>query len=338
MLLKELTQTFGVSGYEEKIRDYIIKTILPYVDELKTDAMGNIIALKKGSGGNKRIMASAHMDEIGFTVTAVDDKGFLKVKSVGGISMHVSYMNRVIFENGTIGIISSISKIDEIKTNDIDKLYIDIGAKDKEDALKKVNVGDCASYYGEYTELQNNLVTSKALDDRIGCYIQIEALKQLDKPYHDTYFVFSVQEEVGLRGAETAAARINPDMGISLDVTTSFDVPDRTNGNVVVGKGAAIKMQDSSVFCDRELTKELIQCAEDNNIEYQLEVLPGGGTDAGAINLSNKGVKSIGISIGERYLHSPHGLLSMDDANACINLLKSFLERKVDFETEKTYK
>jgi tetrahedral aminopeptidase len=338
MLLGQLTQAFGVSGFEKEIANMVIDNVKNYVDELTVDAIGNVIAVKKGIGDNKKkIMVSSHMDEIGFGVLGITDKGFVKIKKVGGISAQVSFMNRVKFKNGAFGTISSFEKMDKVGAADINKLYVDICAVSKEDALKYVSIGEPASYIGEYKELTNNCITAKALDDRIGCYILIEALKKVKNPYHDIYFVFSVQEEVGLIGATVAAERINPDLGIAVDITGSFDVPTDTDGNAVFGGGAAIKVMDNSVICDEELVKVMIKCAEENNIKYQLDALAGGGTDAGAINKSNRGVKALGISIPTRYGHSPNGIVNMDDVNACVDLLWKFTESTFKFETEKKY-
>lgn len=338
MLLEQLTQTFGVSGYETQVAELVIKEVLPFADAVTKDAVGNIIALKKGTGGNKKIMCSAHMDEIGFSVISVDEKGLLKLKKMGGISAHNSFMNRIVFENGVKGTIGSYLKPNDLKEADVTKLYADIGAKDKEDALKMVSIGDVASYSGKYEKLANNRVMSKALDDRIGCYIQIEALKRLEKPYHDIYFVFSVQEEVGLIGATTAAERIKPDLGIAIDITGSFDIPNDTDGYAVIGGGAAIKINDSSVICDKALVNKMINCAEKNKIKYQRDALNAGGTDAGAINKSYMGVKALGISIPTRYGHSPNSIVSLSDTEDCIALLKEFLQEEISFETEITYK
>lgn len=334
MLLKELTQAFGVSGFENSIAELITEKIKGYVDELYIDSIGNLIALKKGTGKNKkRIMASAHMDEIGFAVLSVTDKGFIKVKKMGGVSSHTSFMNRVRFKNGAVGVISSFEAIDKVEAGDISKLYVDICAVSKEDALKHVSIGEPACYIGEYQELKNNCVTAKALDDRIGCYILIEALKKMSKPYNDVYFVFSVQEEVGLIGATASSERIRPDLGIAVDITGSFDVPMDLNGNAVIGGGAAIKVMDNSVICDEKLVKEMVDCAKENSIKYQLDALAGGGTDAGAINKSGSGVKALGISIPTRYGHSPNGIVSMDDVNACVDLLWKFVDREFTYDT-----
>jgi endoglucanase len=332
MLLQELTQAFGVSGYEKEIREVIREAVKGYADEITIDALGNLIALKKGTGENKiKIMTAAHMDEIGFQVIKIEDKGLIKVRGLGGIPVGATVMNRVKFRNGTRGIVSSTVKIDEIK-NDIKKLYIDIGAQSKEEALKYVQVGDVASYDGEYLELKENNVVAKALDDRIGCYMAIEALKRLESSYNDVYFVFTVQEEVGLRGATVAAERIKPDLGIALDVTVAHDFPNSGEGSNALGGGAAIKLSDGSVLCDEYLVEEMIKCAEENSIKYQRDIIDMGGTDAGAINRSHYGVRSAGISVATRYVHGPNCFVNMKDTEASIELLSKYVNREFKFE------
>ena len=331
MLLKNLTEAFGVSGYEREIRELIKEEVKAYADELTVDAIGNLIVLKKGVGENKKkIMASAHMDEIGFQVIKIEDKGLIKVRGIGGIPVANSVFNRVTFKNGTKGIISSTVKIDEIK-NDIKKLYIDIGAQTKEEALKYVQVGDVACYDGEYLELKDDNVVAKALDDRIGCYIAIEALKKLNNSYNDVYFVFSVQEEVGLRGATVAAERVKPDLGIALDVTVAHDFPNSGEGSNALGGGTAIKISDGSVICDEYLVEEMIKCAEENNIKYQRDIIDMGGTDAGAINRSYYGVKAAGISVATRYVHGPNCFVNMKDTESSIALLCKYVDREFNF-------
>lgn len=328
MSVKELTQAFGVSGYEREIREVIKNLVKDYADEITVDALGNLIVYKKGYGENKKtIMAAAHMDEIGFQVIKIDDKGLIKVRALGGIPVAATFMNRVMFRNGTMGIFSSVAKMEDVK-NDLKKLYIDIGAQSKEEAAKYVKVGDVASYIGEYVELKDSNIVAKALDDRIGCYIMLEALKKVEKPYNDLYFVFTVQEEVGLRGATVAAARIKPDLGIALDVTVANDYPDSGEGSNTLGGGTAIKVSDFSVICDEYLVEEMVKCCEENSIKYQLDVIDMGGTDAGAINRSNYGVKSSGISVATRYVHGPNALVNMKDVEASIELLSKYVNRE----------
>ncbi|MEG0773963.1 M42 family metallopeptidase [Clostridium sp.] len=331
MLLKDLTQAFGVSGYEKEVREVIREAVKDYADEITVDPLGNLIVYKKGIGENKKkVMAAGHMDEIGFQVIKIDDKGLIKVRGLGGIPVPATVMNRVQFRNGIVGIVSSTVKIEDIK-NDIKKLYIDIGAQSKDEALKYVKVGDVASYVGEYIELKDNNFTGKALDDRIGCYIMIEALKKIDKPYNDLYFVFTVQEEVGLRGATVAAERINPDLGIALDVTVANDYPNAPEVSNVLGGGTAVKVSDGSVICNEYLVEEMVKCCEENNIKYQLDVIDGGGTDAGAINRSNFGVRAAGISVATRYVHGPNCFVNMNDTLASIELLSKYVNREFEF-------
>lgn len=332
MLVEKLTQAFGVSGYEREVREVIREEVKANADEIITDALGNLIVYRKGHGENKkRIMAAAHMDEIGFQVVKIEDKGLIKVRGLGGIPVAGTYMNRVMFRNGTVGIVSSTPKIEDVK-NDVKKLYIDIGAQSKDEAAKHVKVGDVACYIGEYVELKEDNVTAKALDDRIGCYIMIEALKKLEKPYNDLYFVFTVQEELGLRGAQVAGNRINPDLGIALDVTSAHDFPNAPEGSNTLGGGTAIKISDGSVICNEYLVEEMVKCCEENSIKYQRDVIDAGGTDVGAVNRSNHGVRASGISVATRYVHGPNAFVNMKDVEASIELLSKFVDREFCFE------
>ena len=334
MLLEKLINAFGVSGYEKEIRNVIKEEVKDYADEITVDALGNLIVYKAGVGENKKkIMASAHMDEIGFQVAKIDEKGQIRVRALGGIPVIGTAMNRVKFRNGIIGLVASTIKEKEL-TNDTKKLYIDIGASSKEEAEKYLKVGDVAAYVGDYAELKEDNVTGKALDDRIGCYILIEALKKIDKPYNDLYFVFSTQEEVGLRGATVAAERIKPEIGIALDVTTAHDYPNCPEGSNKVGGGTAIKVSDGSVICNEYLVEEMVNCAKENEIAYQLDVIDAGGTDAGAINKSYFGVRATGISVATRYVHGPNALISMKDTEASIELLANYVNRSFNFEEE----
>lgn len=338
-MLQELTQLFGVSGREKKVSDYIINQIREYGDSIKRDSLGNLIVQKKGTGEHKKkIMLAAHMDEIGLCVVKIQDNGLLTVKRVGGVSPYCSFMNRVMFANGTVGCVACKEKIQDIKPDQLDKLYIDIGAKDKADAEKYIRVGDVAMFQGGYTPLAGRNVMAKAFDDRSACYILIEVLKKMEKPYHDVYFVFTVQEEVGLFGSCVSSEGISPDLGIAVDITGAFDIPGDEYGNPVLGGGAAIKINDASVICDEGLTEELIQCAVKNQIAYQLDALPAGGTDAGAITKSNDGVKVLGISIPTRYGHTPNSIVNLDDLDACISLIKEFLNLPLVIETEEIIK
>jgi len=328
-MLRKLTQTFGVSGREGEINKVITEFVTGYADEITTDGIDNLIVFKAGNGKNrKKVMVSAHKDEIGFMVMAIDDKGFLTVRGVGGIDVMATYSNKVIFKNGTIGIMGLKKGPGEPK-QDITDMYVDIGATSRKDAEKKVNVGDVASYLGDLVKLGNGRVASKAIDDRIGCYIAIQALMKLDSQYNDMYFVFSSQEELGLRGATVASRGIKPDIGVAVDITGSYDVPGASTGNMKIGEGAAIKVMDRSVICDETVVGTMVEICSNNKIKYQMDILPSGGTDAGAMNISNDGVRTGGISIPSRNGHSPVCVVDMKDVQACVDLLARFADTEI---------
>lgn len=326
-LLKKLLTTYSPSGNESKIRETIKNEVKDYVDEIIEDNLGNLICRKKGPG--KRVMVAAHMDQIGLMVTDIEKEGFLRFTNIGGISPLMSYGQRVIFENGTIGIIDAEEK-KEISKIKLEDMFIDIGADSKEEAEKLVSIGDSSVYYSDYVETKNQII-SGALDDRIGCYIAIEAIKNLNKTNNDIYFVFTVQEELGLRGARTSAYAIEPDLGIALDITGSGDTPGAKRFAVSAGKGAAIKARDNSIVVNPKVKNFMIDTAIENNIDHQIEVLEFGGTDSGAIHLSRGGVLSGVISVPTRYVHSPNELIYKCDVISCIELLSSLLYKDLNF-------
>jgi endoglucanase len=325
-LLKDLVSVYGPASNEDLTRDYITNEIKDFVDEIEVDALGNLIARKKGAG--KKVMISAHMDQIGLMVIDIDEKGFLRFTNVGGISPVVSLSQRVVFENGTVGIIYA-EPVDDISKLKLENMYIDIGAFSKEEAEKKISIGDICIYKSDYVE-NENVVFTPYLDDRVGCFVAIEALKSIKNPANDLYFVFSVQEEVGLRGAKTAAYRINPDVGIALDVTSHGDTPKAKRFAIGLNKGAAIKVKDNSIICHPKVKNLLVNLAKDNNIPYQMEVLEFGGTDSGAIHVNMEGVPSGVISIPTRYVHSTVEMASKNDIINCTKLLIEFLENELD--------
>lgn len=322
-LLKKLLETFGPSGNEEIIREIIREEIKDYADETEVDALGNLIAIKKGQG--KKIMVAGHMDEIGIMVNNIDENGFLRFTNIGGVSPFIALYQRVMFADGTIGVVG-MEKLDEMKDLALTKMFIDIGANSKEEAVKKVNIGDVACFYTPFVQ-NGDYIMSKALDDRIGCYVAIEALKALKDCPNEIYFVFTVQEEVGLRGAKTAAYGIDPDLGIAIDVTLTGDTPKCKTMEVKMGKGAAIKVKDSSILTHPEVKKLMVEVAKENNIPYQLEILEAGGTDSGAIHITRSGVPSGVISIPCRYVHSPSEMVSVKDVESAIELLCKILQK-----------
>lgn len=331
-LLEELTQAWGVSGREKAVRAIIRRELSGHVDEMHVDALGNLIAVKRGAGGGKKIMLSAHMDEIGAQVKRIEPDGRISICKVGWIWTASMYNDKVIFQNGTIGVVGCSCPIEEAK-NDADKLYIDIGCKSKEDTEKYVKVGDYCGFIGPCYTLKNNCVAAKSLDDRVGCYLLIEAAKKNDgKRINDVYYVFSVQEEVGCRGAETAAASIAPDIGISVDVTPDHTYPSDLRGANEVGAGVGVKLGDPSAMLDEYLVDTMLDCCEQNQIKYQRDVMDRGGTDASSINRSGCGVRVAAVSIVTRYAHSQSSVVSLDDVAGGIRLLDLYTALDFRFE------
>lgn len=320
-LLKQLTQCWGPSGREEQIRALIYEQVKDFADEIQTDAMGNLIVRKKGTG--KKIVAAAHMDEIGIVITYIDEKGFLRFSNVGGLDVKYLVHKRVVFENGVQGVICIEENTEK---PEIRKMYVDIGAESADAAKKLVTIGDMAVFAGAFSEAGER-VFSKALDNRAGCYVLIKALQALEQTENDLYFTFTVQEEVGLRGAKTAAFSIEPDFAVAVDVTDTGDCPELGGISVSLGKGAAIKIMDRSVLSHPMVKAELEACARAQGIPYQLEIMTDGGTDAGAIHLSGSGVKTGGISLPARYIHSPSECIDKRDLSAAVELLCKYFTR-----------
>lgn len=321
MLLERLTQCTGVSGREEAVCEILKSEAEKFADEIYKDALGNLIVHKKGGG--KKIMLCAHMDEIGVAVTYIDENGFLRFGAIGGLYIKRLLNRRVVFENGTVGVIDTEADNKELK---LSKMYIDIGVSSRKEAEELVSVGDMAAFEGGYAQ-NGDRVISKALDNRAGCYALIRTLQRAGEE-NDLYFCFSVQEEVGLRGAKTAAYSVAPDYAIAVDVTDTGDTPECEKMAVRLGGGAAVKVMDRSVICHPEVRSALIELAKENKIPYQLEVMCDGGTDAGAIHSSRGGVKTGGVSIPTRYIHSPSETASLRDIDACVDLLCAFCDNK----------
>ncbi|MEW6522326.1 MAG: M42 family metallopeptidase [Bacillota bacterium] len=328
-LVKRLTEAFGPAGSEELVREVIAGEVQGLVDELRTDALGNLIAFRKGNGNGKRVMLAAHMDEIGVIITAIDDQGFIRFSNIGGLNPHALLGKRVVFAGGTTGVISS-EPVDEPKDLKLQKMFIDIGAADRSRAESQVGIGDMGVFYGPFQDLGDRVV-AKAMDDRIGCAILVQALRELGSCPHQVWAVFTVQEEVGLRGARTSAYGIEPDVGIALDVTRVGDTPKSRTMEVSLGKGAAIKVTDSSLICHPGLRRHLVEMAKAHQIPHQLEVLEMGGTDAASIQVARAGVPAGVISIPSRYIHTPSEMVDMNDVRACVDLLVKTLEGELRF-------
>lgn len=330
MFLKELTELCGVSGCEYEVRNYIKEKLKEIGCDYYTDRIGNVIAHNKGKK-SKTIMLAAHMDEVGLIVTHIDANGFIKFKAVGGIDPRVLNSKVVLVgENKIPGVIGSkavhlMSQEERGKTIPIDKLYIDIGTYSKEESEKKVSIGDYVAFKSDYVEFGNDLIKAKALDDRVGCSILLELLSmKLDV---DFYGVFTVMEEVGLRGANTAAYVINPDFGIVLEGTVSADMPeiDEHNKSTIIGKGASISIMDSSTIYDIETVRYVEKIARENNIKYQLRKSSSGGNDAGVIHKTKEGAKVVAISVPCRYIHSPVNVACKEDYKSVLELTKAVL-------------
>ena len=331
MLLKRLCDAFGVSGAEGEIRDIIIPEIKEYCDDLTVDTMGNIIAFKKGESSDKKVMLSAHMDEVGFIISGITDKGYLEFKKVGGIDTRVIISKNVLVGKnkipGVIGMkaIHLQSKGEREEVPKVKSLFIDIGAKDKEDAEKHVELGDYVSFATKYADFGDGKIKAKAIDDRVGCYILTKLIKEPVK--YDTYFCFTVQEEVGLRGAKVAAYRIKPDIALVIESTTCADVYNVPSQSEVtnLGKGVAISIMDRSTIVNRDYVSFLQKISDGINVQYKKTT--AGGNDAGAIHQTGTGVLTASLSVPCRYLHSPVGIASKYDILATEKLAKRFLER-----------
>lgn len=316
-LMKQLSNCFSPSGREKNMSSMISEQIKEYVDEIKIDALGNLVARKIGNG--KKILFSAHMDSIGLIITHVDKKGFLRFSNVGGVDAKEILGMRVVFSNGYEGIVCC----EEIKENEklkMSKLFIDVASVNEEFVLENFNVGDMCVFKSEYYETES-CVMCRAADDRIGCYILVEAIKKHPLTDNDVYYVFSVQEEVGTRGAKTAGYSINPDIAIAIDVTATGDALDGIKMDVELGDGAAIKLMDKSIITHPQVKNLLTDLSKDNNIKYQYEILEFGGTDAGAIHLTRDGIPSGAISVPTRNLHTSGEIFCKQDVMECIKLV-----------------
>ena len=326
-LIEKIISTPGPSGYEKHIREVILAEVKDYADEIKVDALGNLI-VRKGSGG-KKFMLAAHMDEIGIIVTHVDKNGFARFTNIGGVNPRYCPAGRVRFLDGTIGVIGIEDIKDPYKVPPLSKMFIDLGATTQADC--PVKVGDVAVFERPFSELESRLV-SKAMDDRISVVVMIETLRQLKSSPYEVYFVFTAQEEVGVRGAATAAYGIDPDIGLAIDVTRTGDTPKGITMDVSLGKGPAIKVKDAGMIVDPRIVDWMAKTAEKSKIPYQLEVLEHGGTDARAIQLTRAGVPAGCLSIPCRYIHSPSEMVDLNDVENAVKLLAALLDNLVSFE------
>ena len=326
-MLKQLLEIHGPSGFEDQVRDLIYLEIEQFADSISVDSMGNLIAVKHGQADGLKIMIAAHMDEIGLMVSHISKEGFVRFTNIGGVSPLTLAGNRVQFANGTLGVVFCEGKMLPKDALPLEKHYIDVGASSKDDC--PVKVGDAASFIREFVAPGNRLI-AKSMDDRIGCYVAIETLKRLKETPHEVYFVFSVQEEVGTRGAQAAANGILPDIGIAIDVTATGDLPESRTLAVDLGKGPAIKVKDTGMIAHTGLVRAMRSCAEKEEIPYQLEVLEFGSTDARSMQIAGPGSAAGCVSIPCRFVHSQSETVDASDVENAIKLLVSLLSEKID--------
>jgi putative aminopeptidase FrvX len=329
--LEKLSNASGVAGREGEVRNLMINMLKPYVDEVIVDRLENVIAIKRGCEGKPKVMFAAHMDEVGLMVKTITKEGFLKFTKMGGIDDRILLAQKVkvLTESAVLpGIVGSkpphIQKEEERKKIiSYDEMFLDIGAKDRDDAKAMgVMVGDPVAFDVPFVKLANGLVMGKAFDNRAGCAVMVEALKHLGQTDCTVYAVGTIQEELGLRGAATATFGVDPDVGIALDVTIAGDTPGirEFDTSVKTGKGPALTVSDSGLITHPKVLRWLIDTASEKGIDYQLETGLPGTTDAARMSLTRQGVPSGTISIPARYIHSPVGIINLNDAENAAKL------------------
>ncbi len=335
-LLKKLCELNGISGNEEAVASYIRAEVEGYC-ECETDNLGNLICFKKGEKIPKNKVAFfAHMDEVGMIVHYINDDGSLKISPVGGVDSRVVFGRQVVVgEKKLAGIIGSkavhnLTEEEKSRAVSFSEIYVDIGANSKEEAEKVVKLGDVVAFKSDFLEFGDGMIKSKALDDRAGCAIMIDMLK---KPFkYDTYFIFTVQEEIGLRGAKASSYTVNPDIAVVLETTTAGDIPSVSDDKKVceVNKGAVVSFMDRGTIYNKKLYDLAFETAKNNDIPCQTKTMIAGGNDSGAIHVSCGGVKTVAISVPCRYLHSPSTVFSYNDFMSVKNLANALCERLYD--------
>ncbi len=330
--LKELCLLNGISGDEKSVREYIISQIKDYVQSYTVDNLGNLIVFKKGkSSSDKKVLVSAHMDEVGLIATYINYDGTIKFDTVGGINPDV-IIGRQVSVNGLFGVVGTqaihnIPQSQRGKEPNVQEMYVDIGTNSKEETLKYVSLGDSINFFSKYENFGNDYIKSKALDDRVGCAILIDLIKS--NLEFDTYFTFVVQEEVGLRGSKVASYTVNPDYAIVLEGTTAGDIGGSVGEKKVctIGDGAVVSFMDRRTIYDKELYRLCFDISKENNIPCQTKTMVAGGNDSGSIHISRSGVRTIAISVPCRYIHSGASVMALSDAHACESLAKILISR-----------
>lgn len=327
-LIKKLVFAFGPSSKEEAVKKIIRAEIEQEVDEIGEDKFGNLVAHIKGSG--EKLMLAAHTDSIGVIVTDIDKNGFLRFSEIGGLRKSFLVGQKILLENGIEGYVFYEDKESpwEVKEPKMEKVFIDVGATNKARAKEMVQIGTLGVYMPHFIKNDSRII-APSMDDRIGVYILIELIKNLKKrkSRYDLFFVFTTQEEVGVKGAKTSTFEITPDLGIAVDVTFSGDTPECRPMALSLGNGPAIKVMDGGMIASKEIKDELIKTARQEKISYQLEVLTGGTTDAYAMQLTKSGVISGAVSIPTRYVHTSGETIDINDVTGAINLLKKYIEK-----------
>ncbi len=309
-MLREVLEVYGPAGREEKAMLTLKKYLAPYVDEMYTDPLGNLIGYKKGASG-KKVMLSAHMDQIGMIVLDIDERGFLRFAPVGGVNPVITVARDVVFENGVRGVTYFETKKLSAGGVKITDMFIDIGCSTREEAEQKVSIGDICVYGSHFVDMGGRIACG-AMDDRVCCAIMLEALKTI-KTEHDLYVVFTVQEEVGCRGGMTAGYSVKPDFSLNLDVTLTGDTPEAAILPMSLGKGPTIKYMDSSAVYTRSVVEFMRRVADKNDIAVQNEILRAGGTDGGVIQRTRGGIAAGCISVATRYVHTPVETVDIGD-------------------------
>ena len=327
--LKKIVMPIGVSGDEEEISAVLAAEIAPYVDQVYNDTLGNLIAFKKGKGDHpKKLMLAAHMDEIGFMASYIDDDGFIRVSRIGGINYQAASFSEVIFKNGTKGVLVPEARIAQ-RDYRPENYYVDIGAKSKKDAMRRVKIGDTCRVAPSLFKLAGSRVAGRPIDDRIGCAMLVEAAKAIKECANDTYFVFTVQEEVGVRGAKTSAFSITPDYAVAVDIGGAGDMPSCVPMAVNLGDGIAIKIKDAMVICNPVMVELMKKTAKKLSVPYQLEILDGGGTDTCAIQQAAGGCIAGALSVPTRYGHSAVEVIDLGDVAGGVKILAGICETEL---------
>ena len=325
-LIRKLVESYGPVGFEDEVRAIIRAEIADLADEIRVGKLGDLIAVKKGSGGGQKVMLVAHMDEIGLMVTHIDKRGYARVAPLGGVFSLYSVGARVRFADGRLGVLEVDRREDTSKAPTLDQLYIDTGAASQDDC--PIKVGDVAIFH-QALEMVGERLIAKSIDDRVGCAILIETLRRLTTTPHEAYFVFSVQEETTSAGARTTAYSIEPDIAIAVDVTVTGDTPKALPMPVEIGKGPAIKVRDAGMIADPRVKNWMVQRAKAAKIPYQLEIFRLGTTDAHVVQSVREGVPGGGVLIPARYVHSQAEMVDLADVENSVKLLVELTKKPV---------